>query len=88
MKVGRFVIVFLLLMGFLIAFGDNGLVDSYVMKEKLKILKDENSQTMKENDGLKKEVLLLRDNPRYIEMVARKELGMVKKGDVVYRHVE
>jgi len=39
MKVGRFVIVFLLLMGFLIAFGDNGLVDNYVMKEKLKILK-------------------------------------------------
>jgi len=58
MKVGRFVIVFLLLMGFLIAFGDNGLVDNYVMKEKLKILKSENSRTMEENDGLKKEVIL------------------------------
>jgi cell division protein FtsB len=38
-----------------------------------------------ENDELKKKILLLRNNSSYIEAMARNELGMVKKGDVVYR---
>jgi cell division protein FtsB len=85
MKIGKYVALCLALMGFLIVFGNNGLVDNYVMKEKLKILKEENSQTMRENDNLKKEIVLLKNNPQYIETAARKELGMVKKGDIVYR---
>ncbi len=88
MKVGRYLILFLFLMGFLIVFGNNGLVDNYVMKEKLKILKEENAQVVKENNELKKEISLLRDNAQYVEMAARKELGMVKKGDIVYRFAD
>jgi cell division protein FtsB len=88
MKIGRYLIIFLVLMGFLIIFGNNGLVDNYVMKEKLKILKEENAQIVLENNGLKKEISLLRNNPQYIEAVARKELGMVRKGDIVYRFVD
>lgn len=88
MKIGRYLIIFLVLMGFLIVFGNNGLVDNYVMREKLKILKAENSQIVLENDSLKKEISLLRNNPQYIEAVARKELGMVRKGDRVYRFVD
>jgi cell division protein FtsB len=38
-----------------------------------------------ESDELKKKIILLRDDLTYIESVARNELGMVKKGDVVYR---
>jgi len=88
MKIGRYLIIFLVLMGFLIIFGNNGLVDNYVMKEKLNILKEENAQIVLENNGLKKEISLLRNHPQYIESVARKELGMVRKGDVVYRFVD
>ncbi len=88
MKVGRYLILFLLLMGFLIVFGNNGLVDNYILKEKMKILREENAQITKENDDLKREIALLKNNPRYIENTARKELGMVKKGDTVYRIVD
>lgn len=88
MKIGRYLIIFLVLMGFLIVFGNNGLVDNYVMKEKLKILKEENAQIVLENSSLKKEISLLRNNQQYIEAVARKELGMVRKGDIVYRFVD
>ena len=35
MKVGRYLIVFVLLMGALITFGDRGLIDNYRMKDKL-----------------------------------------------------
>ncbi len=88
MKIGRYVILFLLLMGFLIVFGNNGLVDNYILKEKLKIIKEENAGVALENQELKKEIALLRTNAQYIETVARKELGMVKKGDVVFRFAE
>jgi cell division protein FtsB len=38
-----------------------------------------------ENNELKKKILLLRSDFNYMEMIARNELGMVKKGDIVYR---
>jgi cell division protein FtsB len=88
MKIGRYVILFLFLMGFLIVFGNNGLVDNYILKEKLKILKEENAEVTRENHEHNKEIALLRTNAQYIETVARKELGMVKKGDVVFRFVD
>lgn len=85
MKVGRYLIIFVLLMGILITFGDRGVIDNYRMKEKLMALKKINHEITLENIALKKNITLLRSNLSYIEMVARNELGMVKKGDLVYR---
>jgi cell division protein FtsB len=72
-------------MGFLIAFGNRGLVDNYMMRERLAALKKANQDVARENRGLKKTIILLRSELPYVEMVARNELGMVKKGDLVYR---
>ena len=88
MKVGRYLIFFVLLMGALITFGDRGLIDNYRMKEKLMALKKINHETTLENIALKKNIALLKDDASYIEMTARNELGMVKKGDLVYRIVQ
>ena len=88
MKVGRYLIVFVLLMGALITFGDRGLIDNYRMEEKLLVLKKVNHEITLENIALKKNILLLRNDPSYIEMMARNELGMVKKGDLVYRQAQ
>ena len=85
MKVGRYLVVFVLLMGALITFGDRGLIDNYRMNEKLMALKKINHGTTLENIALKKNITFLREDPSYIEMMARNELGMVKKGDLVYR---
>ena len=85
MKVGRYLIVFVLLMGALITFGERGLIDNYRMKEKLLVLKKINHGTILENIALKKNITFLREDLSYIEMMARNELGMVKKGDLVYR---
>jgi len=85
MKVGRYLIVFLLLMGLLIVFGNKGLVDNYIIKEKLVALRNANNRMIQQNEDLKKKIVLLRNNLRYVEMVARSELGMVKKGDIVYQ---
>jgi cell division protein FtsB len=85
MKVCRYLIVFVLLMAALITFGDRGVNDNYRMQEKLMALKKINHEITLENIALKKNITLLRNDPSYIEMVARNELGMVKKGDLVYR---
>ncbi len=85
MKVGRFLIIITLLTGVLVAFGDRGLVDNYRMKERLLSLKRANSDLERENGDLKRQISLLRDDLSAIEMVARNELGMVKKGTVVFQ---
>jgi Septum formation initiator len=85
MKIGRYLVVFLLLMALLITFGNRGLVDNYLMSKRLAQLKSQTNEITIENNELKKKILLLRNDFNYIEAVARKELGMVKKGDIVYR---
>ena len=85
MKVGRYLVAFVVLMGALITFGDRGLTDNFRMREKLMNLKKTNHEITLENIALKKNISLMRDDPSYIERMARNELGMVKKGDLVYR---
>jgi cell division protein FtsB len=69
----------------LITFGNKGVVDNYFMSKRLAELKSQNKEMTVENNGLKKKIILLRTDISYIEMIARNELGMVKKGDIVYR---
>jgi len=88
MKVGKFLLLFLILMGSLILFGSRGVLDNYRLNQKLLDLQRGNVEIVAKNDVLKKEILLLRNDMRYIEKVARDELGMVKQNDRVYRHVE
>jgi cell division protein FtsB len=85
MKVGRYLVVFLFLMALLITFGNRGLVDNYLMTKRLAQIKSLNDGVTAENNELKKKIVLLRTDLGYIESLARNELGMVKKGDMVYR---
>jgi len=80
MKIGRFLVLFLIVMAILITFGNRGVVDNYLMSKKLASLKSETREIALENNELKKTIIL-----NYIETIARDELGMVKKGDIVYR---
>jgi len=84
-KIGRYLIAFLMVMALLITFGNRGLVDSYLMSKKLSELKAQNNENAADNNELKKKIALLRDNTGYLEYIARSELGMVKEGDIVYR---
>ncbi|MFZ3114260.1 MAG: septum formation initiator family protein [Syntrophales bacterium] len=85
MKVGTCLIIIALLVGLLVTFGDRGLVDNFRMEERLLALKKINSDLVKESNELQRNNSLLRDNLAYIELVAKSELGMVKKGTVVFQ---
>jgi cell division protein FtsB len=88
MRIGRYLVLIILFVGFFIVFGNRGLLDNQRLKEKLTELRAENARFEAANNSLKREVVLLREDLRYIEVVARNELGMVKKGDLLYRHME
>jgi cell division protein FtsB len=88
MKVGKVLLLFLILMGSVILFGNRGILDNYRLDQKLLDIRKSNGELDMKNDALKKEILLLRSDMRYIEKVARDELGMVRRNDRVYRHVE
>jgi cell division protein FtsB len=87
MKLGRYLVVFIFLMIMLIIFGKRGLIDNYSMKERLMSLKKVNQDISLENKELNKKVMLLRGDLQYMETVVRNELGMVRKGDLVYRYL-
>ena len=88
MKVGKVLLLFLILMGSVILSGSRGIVDNYRLDQKLLDIRKSNGELVVKNDALKKEILLLRNDMRYIEKVARDELGMVRRNDRVYRHVD
>lgn len=85
MKIGRYLIAFLVLMTFLIVFGNRGLIDNYLVGKRLAQLNEENHLLAAQNRELEKRIVLLRSDPAYIESIARNELGMVKESDIVYR---
>jgi cell division protein FtsB len=86
MRIGRYLIVFVFIMSLIITFGKRGVIDNYAMKEQLSALKKTNQDLVLENKDLKKTIMLMRSDLQYIEMVARNDLGMVRKGDLVYRY--
>jgi cell division protein FtsB len=88
MKVGKILLLFLIVAASVILFGSRGILDNTRLNQKLVDLRKSNGEVVAKNDSLKKEILLLRNDLRYIEKVARDELGMVRRNDTVYRHVD
>jgi cell division protein FtsB len=71
--------------GFFTFFGDKGIVHLLRLQKELVRVKDANVKMEEENRKLREEVKRLQYEKRYIEEIARKELGMVKEGEVIYQ---
>jgi cell division protein FtsB len=79
--------VLLLTLVLLIVFGDKGLVELSRLRERERIMADKNETLAKENVSLYRIIGRLKHDPIYIESVARHELGMVGKDDmIIIRH--
>lgn len=88
MKIGRLLFVIFIIMVLLTIFGNKGFMDYRVLKEKQAVLEETNECIISENEELKREIMLLKTDLHYIELVARRELGMVKEGDIVYQFID
>jgi len=88
MRIGRVLFGIFIIMVLLTIFGDRGLMDYRALKEKQVALEEANGCIISENSEMKREIGLLKSDVRYIEAVARRELGMVKQGDRVYQFID
>jgi cell division protein FtsL len=75
----------LLIFGFFTFFGDKGILHLLRLQKELARIKETNMKMEEENRRLKEEVRRLQYEKRYIEEIARKELGMVKEGEIIYQ---
>jgi cell division protein FtsB len=79
------VLLIVSVMIFFTFFGDKGLLKVYRQRRELKEIERANIELQQENERLRAEINNLRTNRKYIEELARRELGLVKKGEIVYQ---
>jgi cell division protein FtsB len=68
-----------------IIFGENGLADLRLLKIERDNLLKQNAELAKQNLNLYREIERLKSDPKYLESVARKELGVVGKDDLIFK---
>jgi cell division protein FtsB/cell division protein DivIC len=79
------IVISLLIIGILTFFGEKGILHLLRLQEELVRIKEKNAKLAVENQKLKEEVKRLQTDKRYIEEIARRELGMVKEGEIIYQ---
>ena len=68
-----------------IVFGDRGLVEVGRLKGERDSLLRDNRDLKQQNLSLRREIDRLKTDPAYIEHVARQELGMIGRDEVIVR---
>lgn len=69
----------------LTVFGQRGFIHVIRLQSELQEIENKNMLLRQENESLKKDIELLKNNLKYLEEIARKELGLIKEGEIVYR---
>ncbi len=72
-------------MVFFTLFGGRGLLQIYHLKEERDRIHLSNARLRDENEKLLQQVQRLRHNKEEVEKIAREELGLVKKGEIIYQ---
>jgi cell division protein FtsL len=76
-----FILLVILLLAYLFL---SGYLELRKVAQRLVKMEEENKRLSEKNESLEAEAKALRGDPFYIEKLAREELGMVKKGEIVY----
>ena len=79
-----FILFVIAVSGFAV-FGDKGLLDAYRLKGELRQIHAYNAGVKEMNAELTEDINHLKDDNRYIAYIARKELGMIGRDEVLYK---
>ena len=66
-------------------FSEHGLVDLNLLKQERDSLREANEKLARKNLTLSVEIDRLENDPDYIEDVARRELGMIRKDEMILK---
>ena len=79
------ILILLLILGIFTFFGEKGIFHLLRIQKEVARIKEKNAKLEEENQKLREEVKRLQTDRRYIEEIARRELGMVKEGEIIYQ---
>ncbi|RZB35230.1 MAG: cell division protein FtsB [Desulfobacteraceae bacterium Eth-SRB1] len=79
------IILALFCLGLLIIFSDYGFVDYSRLKKERAGLIEKNISLTRENLSMSREIDRLKNDPKYVENVVRKELGVIGKDEVIIK---
>ena len=68
-----------------IIFGDKGLADLHLLQKERDVLIEENRKLEQENLSLYSEIDRLKHDPEFVENIARQELGVIGKEEVIFK---
>ena len=68
-------------------FGDRGLLHFRRLSEEKRKLDERNFRLQRTNEALRERIYRLRHDNRYLEKIAREDLGLVRRGEIVYRFI-
>ncbi len=74
----------LALMLFFLVFGEWGLVHYRRLAEERRLLEERSQALQRENELLREKIYRISNDDRYLEKLAREELGLVRKGEIIY----
>jgi cell division protein FtsB len=78
-------VFFLIALLFFIVFSERGLADFHLMTKERDRIHAQNRQIIQDNLDLGVEIDRLRNDPKYIESVARKDFGMIGQDEIVVK---
>ena len=70
---------------FFTVFGDKGLLRIYELRTDKSGIDNRLRETKTENEKLKHEIVALKTDRRYLESIARKDFGLVRSNEIIYR---
>ena len=78
-------ILLLLALFFFIVVSEHGLADLRFLKQERNKLVEENKRLTRGNQAISVEIDRLKHDPAYIESIARQELGMIGKEEIILK---
>ncbi|MBE9543498.1 MAG: septum formation initiator family protein [Proteobacteria bacterium] len=78
-------VLLLLALFFFIIVSEQGLADLRFIKKERDRLVEENKKLTRENQAISVEIDRLKHDPAYIESIARQELGMIGKDEIILK---
>lgn len=67
-----------------IVFSPNGALKYYQITKNLDAVRIQNQELEEQNKALSKEIAKLLNDPKYIEEIARKKYGLIKKNEIIF----
>jgi cell division protein FtsB len=70
---------------FFTVFGDKGLLRIFELKQDKNKMEARLADNKTENEKIKREIVALKSDRRYLESIARKDFGLVRSNEVIYQ---